>query len=89
VASIRKDSVEAAKLFNDGEFFAVFIDADHSYEGVRKDIDAWLPKVMPGGILCGHDFDGMFPGVIQAVDESFRDKFSVMGKCWVYRIPKK
>jgi cephalosporin hydroxylase len=50
----------------------VFIDSDHSYERVRADIRAWLPKVKVGGVLCGHDYNCSghpHGGVKQAVDE--------------------
>ena len=50
---------------------AVFIDADHSYESVVKDIAAWTPKVKRGGIIAGHDFCVDFSGVIRAVSEAF------------------
>ena len=33
----------------------LFIDGDHSYEGVRKDFDLWSPLVRPGGIILFHD----------------------------------
>lgn len=33
----------------------LFIDGDHSYEGAKKDIDVWLPKLRSGGILLMHD----------------------------------
>ena len=50
----------------------VFIDAEHTYEGVRDDIIAWSPKVRPGGIIAGHDYTPeRFPGVVAAVDEAF------------------
>lgn len=52
----RKDSSSAAADYDDKSLDFVFIDADHSYEGVKKDIIAWLPKVKPGGILAGHDY---------------------------------
>jgi predicted O-methyltransferase YrrM len=64
-------SVDASKLYADASLDFVMIDADHSYEGVRSDIDAWLPKLKVGGILAGHDFAHYFPGVIRAVLESF------------------
>lgn len=51
------DSVEAASSFPDGFLDFVFIDADHSYAGVCKDIVAWLPKLKIGGLLCGHDYN--------------------------------
>lgn len=69
---IRKDSVEAANDFKDGSLDFVFIDADHTYKGVKADINAWLPKVKKGGWICGHDYENPdFPawGVTQAVGE--------------------
>jgi predicted O-methyltransferase YrrM len=48
-------SREAATIVSDHSFDLVFIDADHSYTSVKEDIRLWLPKVTPGGILCGHD----------------------------------
>lgn len=73
---LRKDSVEAAKDIPDGSLDFVFIDADHSYEGCKADIEAWLPKVKPGGFISGHDYENTaFPkfGVKRAVDERFQE----------------
>ena len=48
---------------------AVFVDGDHSYEGVWEDL-AWWDKVRLGGIFCGHDYGKSdIPGVTRAVDE--------------------
>ena len=47
------DSADMSEHFNDVWF--VFIDADHSYEGVKRDIVAWHPKITPGGVIAGHD----------------------------------
>lgn len=68
---IRKDSLEAAKDFEDHSLDFVFIDADHTYEATKADIGAWMPKVKKGGLLCGHDYENERPGwgVKQAVDE--------------------
>jgi predicted O-methyltransferase YrrM len=67
----------------------VFIDANHEYLEVRKDILSWLPKVRRGGLLAGHDYDQnipMFSGVKQAVDEIFGRKI-LLGKdrVWAHR----
>jgi len=67
---IRLPSVKAAGCFEDAELDFVFIDAEHSYEAVRADISAWWPKLRPGGMLIGHDYNPeRFPGVCRAADE--------------------
>ena len=77
-------SVVAAREVPDASQDFVFIDADHSYEAVVADIDAWQPKVKPGGILCGHDYGHVrFPGVAQAVDERFAAKVLPDNVWWV------
>lgn len=43
----------------------VFIDGDHSYEAVKKDIATWYPRT--NRILAGHDYD--MGHVTQAVTE--------------------
>ena len=65
---IKGDSVEAAATIADASLDFVFIDGDHSYEGVKRDIEAWMPKVKPGGWLMGHDYPQR-AGVKRAVDE--------------------
>lgn len=55
-------SVAAAAMIDPGSLDLVFLDADHSYEGVRADIAAWAPKVKAGGILGGHDYRNPEPG---------------------------
>lgn len=70
----RMTSAEAAPLVADASLDLVFIDADHSYEGVASDIDLWRPKVKPSGWIGGHDYGPKareFPGVQRAVDERF------------------
>jgi hypothetical protein len=72
---IKSCSWEAAQFIDDNSLDICFIDADHSYESCKKDIQAFLPKVKkPNGIMCGHDYDSAHPGVMQAVKELFLDK---------------
>jgi uncharacterized Rossmann fold enzyme len=69
---IRKPSVEAAQAVPDASLDFAFIDADHSYEGCKADLHAWYPKVRPGGLFSGHDYENTdYPGfgVTQAVTE--------------------
>lgn len=39
----------------------IFIDADHSYEGVKKDYEAWFSRVKIGGYFAFHDCVSPFP----------------------------
>jgi hypothetical protein len=48
---------------------AIFIDADHSYEAVTKDLDFWWKKLRIGGWLLGDDYNSCHPGTTKAVDE--------------------
>jgi hypothetical protein len=69
-----EDSVGASKKFADGYFDYVYIDGDHSYEGVKRDIEAWYPKVKKNGILAGHDYINFKIGLRKAVDEFVKSK---------------
>lgn len=56
VKMLRTDSVYAAEQFPDRSLSFVYIDGDHSYDGVCRDIKAWAKKLCPNGILAGHDY---------------------------------
>jgi hypothetical protein len=76
---LKGDSVEMANKFNGNKADMVFIDAGHSYEECKADIEAWLPKCTK--YICGHDYRKDFPGVIQAVNEKF-DKVNLVDSLW-------
>lgn len=40
----------------------VWIDGDHRYDGVRRDIEDWTPLVMPGGFAAFHDTHPAYSG---------------------------
>lgn len=68
--AIQGTSWEVAAQFEEASVDFVFIDADHIYEHVKKDVLAWLPKVKPGGIIAGHDYNPPHE-VERAVNEIF------------------
>lgn len=83
---IRMTSVEAAGLYENASLDFVFIDGDHTYEGVKADLIAWKDKIRPGGIIAGHDFS---PGnsVDQAVKEILPNYFPApSGWCWFCKL---
>jgi len=84
---LKRDSVEAAREISDQSLDFVFIDADHSYKGVTTDIKAWLRKVKPGGLLCGHDYDHPDQGEVKrAVNDLLGDVETGDNRTWFWRV---
>ena len=49
-------TVAKAKEFLQNDAIDVlFIDGDHTYQGVKKDFELWSPLVRPGGLIFFHD----------------------------------
>jgi hypothetical protein len=58
----------------------VYIDADHTYRGCKKDIEMWSTKVRPGGMVMVHDYCAEYPGVLRAVDETGKKQGQTLEK---------
>ena len=85
ITDLKGMSWDMADHFEDGSVDFVFIDADHTYESVVKDINAWLPKVKKGGMISGHDY--LNPcGVKQAVDELIGKVTITKGGVWYKKV---
>jgi len=67
IVSLRGKSLEVAQTFHLGIDY-LFVDADHSYEAVKADMVAWLPKLNSDAIVICHD-TGWAEGVQKAADE--------------------
>jgi len=66
----RNKSLEISnKQILDNSIDAIFIDGDHSYNAVSKDLEFWWKKLRKGGWLLGDDYNSCHPGTTQAVDE--------------------
>lgn len=65
---IREYSAKAGLNFNEKIDF-LFIDGDHSYEGVKADVESWLPWLRSGGVLIMHD-SGWAEGVQRVIQEN-------------------
>jgi hypothetical protein len=87
---MRMTSEQASKQFEDNSLDAVFIDAQHEYEPVKRDLELWYPKVKSNGIFCGHDYCNGWPGVEQAVNEFAKiHNLTISGSemCWATKKP--
>ena len=58
----------------------VFLDADHSYEAVKDEIN-WA-KTLGVPVIAGHDYRNARFGVTRAVDEAFPEGVDVRGMVW-------
>lgn len=78
VTSFTGTSEEAARVVYD-RFDMIFLDAMHTYEDVRDDIQRWWLRLKPGGWMVFHDYGhANFPGVKKAVDEIFGPQENVL-----------
>ena len=67
---IKAHSLDVVSNYEDNSLSLVFIDGSHTYEDVKADLLAWLPKVKSGGMLAGHDYGSTYHvGVYPAVGE--------------------
>jgi len=69
------DSADTIASFPEGYFDFIYVDADHGYEGVVRDIAAAKSKVGPNGYVIFNDYTFWSPtecmpyGIVQAVNE--------------------
>ena len=52
----RLRSAEASAAFVDETLDWVYVDGDHRHEAVLRDLELYLPKLRPGGVLTGDDY---------------------------------
>jgi len=73
----KSDSSIFLSKCNDNEYDIIYIDGDHSYNGVKKDLIQSFKKIKNGGYIMGHDYEMNMTkaktrynfGTKQAVDE--------------------
>lgn len=64
-------NTEAVKKVNNKTIRFLFIDGDHTKDGVEKDIELFFPMLKKGSIVVFDDYFDGFPGLIEAIDELF------------------
>lgn len=93
VLRLRGRSQEVGLEFYGGPIDLLFIDGDHSYQGVKDDIKVWFPHVKEGGgIIAFHDYiQEPIPAhihgrVVYAVDEWVKDNDEIEEIAWTHRL---
>lgn len=66
---LKGDTVAMAKRVERGSLDFIFLDADHTEAGLRRDVKAWASKVRRGGMILGHDVH--WPTVRTVIDEKY------------------
>lgn len=74
---IREYSSIAAFNFKDASLDFIFIDGDHTYDGVMNDLNLWWPKLKVGGIISGHDYWDMEMDCGDNIISTFKVKSAV------------
>jgi predicted O-methyltransferase YrrM len=80
--TMRASSADACSNFADESLDWIFIDADHSYDAVCRDVRLWFPKLKYGGLLAGHDYGRV--AVTRAVKTLFKS-VHVWDSIWYLR----
>jgi len=89
VEFVRKFSMDAIDDFLDESLDFVYIDGNHDFEFVVRDIIEWSKKVKVGGIVAGHDYTNYMFEVRAAVDgwvsaRKIKPLFLIGNKTWFY-----
>lgn len=72
ISFLRMKSEQALKLFSDKSFDLIYIDGDHSYKQIKKDIILAKKKIKKNGIICGDDLGIEYKNI----NKKFTDKKS-------------
>lgn len=85
INKVKMSSVEGAAQFDDKSLDFVYIDADHTYNAVVQDIEAWKAKVKIGGYIAGHD--SYMDEVLQAVKDCLGEPMEIFADTsWIIQL---
>ncbi len=83
VVILRGRSTMMVKKVPDKSLGFVYLDACHSYRCVTVDLTDWIEKLVPGGVMAGHDYHNYNFNQVEAAVNDFAE-----GKYEVHRIPE-
>ena len=68
-----------------GKYDFIYIDGDHSYEAVKKDLYDYFDLVEEGGIIAGHDIDqqDVLLAFVEFIQEKKLKNFRIVDPDWI------
>jgi len=88
--TIRKTSDDAFEELANQQFDVVYIDGNHEYDYVKRDILNYQKLIKPNGFITGHDYEDGWPGVEKAVDECLgKPQMRFRDSSWLVRKTEK
>ena len=93
VSVFRQEGGEFLRTFD--RFIAfIHLDAGHTYAATKALIDAAIPMLAPGAIICGDDYQNSHAGRLDlgggvecAVRDAFHGEARALGNLWLFRRP--
>ena len=70
---LRIKSDAMLEIFPEKYFDWIYVDADHSYEGCKKDLEIADKLTKDNGYILGHDYCKKFQGVIDSTNEFIKN----------------
>jgi len=74
---LKTNSLEASKYFEEDYFDYIYIDAEHSYDAVMKDLSYWYPKLKRNGYIFGDDYHWRGDDYTLCVERAYQDFFKL------------
>ncbi len=85
ISLVEDYSYNVDSLFDDNSIDFIYIDGNHLYESVKKDLELYLPKIKNNCVIAGHDYSHEYQGVMDAVEEVLgKPNLTFSDSSWIY-----
>jgi predicted O-methyltransferase YrrM len=74
ILAINRDTADTHGVEPESVDF-LYIDANHEFDAVMKDYEAWIPMVAPDGVILFHDINPTHPGTWEYYNVHLKEDF--------------